>query len=220
MRQSTRSFFSLMLPLVLTGASYGESTLLNDDFSAYPPGLFSSVVGAHTEYHYLPEAAPKGNWAVSTFRSSVPSQRAWRIVEVDGESAMAQVYRNKYTFYHPMLVSGDSAWRDYSVKVELTPQTEEEQRGLVLRYRNDRCYYFLGVNGQRAVLKLVKHATGFHQPYEKILAEAPLTWGPGQRLRAAGSVQRQPNRSARWGCDAGRRGRHLPGRQSGVDRRR
>jgi rhamnogalacturonan endolyase len=184
MRQSTRSFFSLMLLLVLTGAAYGDSTLLNDDFSAYPPGLFSSVMGAHTEYHYLPEAAPKGNWAVSAFRSSVPSQRAWRIVEVDGEAAMAQVYRNKYTFYHPMLVSGDVAWRDYAVTVQLIPGSEEEQRGLVFRYRNDRCYYFLGVNGQRAVLKLVKNATGFHEPYEKILAEAPLTWEPGQRLKA------------------------------------
>ena len=178
-----------MLLLVLTRAAYGESTLLNDEFSAYPPGLFSSVVGAHTEYHYLPEAAPKGNWAVSTFRSSVPSQRAWRVVEVDGEAAMAQVYRNKYTFYRPMLVSGDAVWRDYTVTVEFTPESEEDQRGLVFRYHNDRCYYFLGVNGQRAVLKLVKHATGFHQPYEKILAEAPLTWEPGERLRATAVVE-------------------------------
>ena len=36
------------------------------------------VVGAHTEYHYLPEAAPKGNWAASTFRSGIGTQRAWR----------------------------------------------------------------------------------------------------------------------------------------------
>ncbi|MCP4643343.1 MAG: hypothetical protein GY851_23050 [bacterium] len=182
-----------MLPVLLMLApilAVGEGVcLLEDDFSAYRAGLFSSVVGAHTEYHYLPEAAPKGNWAVTAFRSSVPSQRAWRIVKVNGESAMAQAYRNKCSFYHPMLASGDEAWRDYTVTVEFTPQTEEKQRGLVFRYRNDRCYYFLGVDGQRAVLKLVKHATAFHKPYERILDEAPLPWKPDQRLEATVTVK-------------------------------
>jgi len=178
--------------LLLFGAiaeASGESLLLEDDFSGFRPGLFSSVVGAHTEYHYLPEVAPKGNWAVSTFRSSVPSQRAWRIVEHGGEPAMAQTYNNKYRFYHPMLVSGDSAWRDYTMTVQLMPQTEDKQRGFVFRYLNDRCYYFLGVDGRRAVLKLVKHATGFHEPYEKVLDEAPLSWELGQRFEATVTVK-------------------------------
>lgn len=176
----------LVFAIPITG--WASETLLEDDFSAYRPGLFSSVLGAHTEYHYLPEAAPKGNWAVSTFRSSVPSQRAWRVVAVDGEAAMAQFYANKYDWYHPMLVSGDPVWRDYAVSLRFTPQTEDGQRGLVFRYRNDRCYYFLGVDGQRAVLKLVKHATAFRQPYEKVLQEKHLRWEPGQRLEAFADV--------------------------------
>ena len=45
--------------------------LLDDDFSGLAPGMFSpGVVGARAEYHYLPALAPKGNWVVSTFRSS------------------------------------------------------------------------------------------------------------------------------------------------------
>jgi rhamnogalacturonan endolyase len=189
MIQRYRSKLFLVFLICAPVVAAGDGTpLLDDDFSGYRAGLFSSVVGAHTEYHYLPEAAPKGNWAVSTFRSSVPSQRAWRIVEARGEAAMVQTYNNKYNFYHPMLVAGDPAWRDYRMTVQFAPQTEDKQRGLVFRYRNDRCYYFLGVDGKRAVLKLVRHATGFHQPYEKVLAERPFTWKPEQRLEAAVTV--------------------------------
>ena len=47
--------------------------LLDDDFSTYRSGLFSSTVGAHTEYHYLPEAARKGNWG--SIRISDPAYR-------------------------------------------------------------------------------------------------------------------------------------------------
>ena len=108
---------SVLLLLVGLAGFAEEVSQLDDDFSAYRAGLFSSVVGAHMEYHYLPQAAAKGNWSVSTFRSSVPSQRAWRIVDHNDEAAMAQMYTNKYSFYHPMLVTGDVAWRDYTVSV-------------------------------------------------------------------------------------------------------
>lgn len=173
----------LILTLVLSAAlSPAEVTLLADDFSTYRAGLFSSTVGAHTEYHYLPEAAPKGNWAVTTFRSSVPSQRAWRIVEHEGRAAMGQFYKNKYRFYHPMLISGDPTWRDYTATVTLLPQSEDGQRGVVFRYRNDRCYYFAGIDGQRAILKLVRHATAFHEPFEQVLAESSLTWSVDEKL--------------------------------------
>ncbi|MEZ6044782.1 MAG: hypothetical protein R3C11_04210 [Planctomycetaceae bacterium] len=82
------------------------------------------VVGAHTEYHYLPEAAPKGNWAVSNFRPSVPSQEAWRVVDHAGQPAMGQFYKNSFKHYHPMLVSGDIAWRDYQVEARFS-QTQK-----------------------------------------------------------------------------------------------
>ncbi len=180
----------LFAMVVFSRFAIGEETvtLMADDFSAYRAGLFSSVVGAHTEYHYLPEAASKGNWSVSTFRSSVPSQRAWRIVAVDGQAAMAQTYDNRFSFYHPMLVAGDLEWRDYTMTARFSPQTLEKQRGIIFRYRNDRCYYFLGIDGQRAVLKFVQHATGFHEPYEKILDEHSLTWTPNEMIEASVSV--------------------------------
>ena len=42
-------------------------TLLHTDFHEFETGMFSAPVGPHTEYHFLPEAAPKQGWAVACF---------------------------------------------------------------------------------------------------------------------------------------------------------
>ncbi len=164
------------------------AVLLIDDFAGYRPGVFSIVEGARTEYHYLREAAPQGNWVVSTFRSGADSQRAWRILAVDGAPAVRQASTNKEPQYHPMLLTGDPAWSDYTVEVEFTPESAVARSGIAFRYRNDRCYYFFGVDGQRAVLRLVRHETAFRTPYEKTLAELPCAWKAGDRLKAVVSV--------------------------------
>jgi hypothetical protein len=56
-------------PQTRTAADGGEVILLDDDFGNLEPGLFSAPVGAHTEYHFLPEAAPRGGWTVACFSS-------------------------------------------------------------------------------------------------------------------------------------------------------
>lgn len=166
-----------------------ESTvLLEDDFAAYRPGLYFGVVGAHTEYHYLPEAAPKGPWAVATFRFGTDTQRAWRVVERAGAPAMFQASTNREAEYHPILVAGEPLWDDYELEAQFTPQSDNDQSGIAFRYRNSRCYYFFGVDGQQAVLKIVRHATAFRQPFEQVLAKEPFHWSSGQRLTAKVSV--------------------------------
>lgn len=57
-----------------------------------------------------------------------------RIVTEGGERAMAQFYRNKYSFYHPILVTGDSVWRDYTVDLEFTRRADEGRSGAIVRY--------------------------------------------------------------------------------------
>ena len=37
-------------------------TLLSEQFQEFELGMFSADVGPHTEYHFLPEAAPKNGW--------------------------------------------------------------------------------------------------------------------------------------------------------------
>jgi len=174
--------YTLAMLFISSAHAQQPVSLLHDDFTAYPAGAFSSEVGAHLEYHYLPEAAAKGNWAVSTFRSSIPNQRAWRIVEVDGKRAMHQTYKNSFKQSHPMLVTGDIAWGDYYVAARMTPQTTEKIAGVAFRYQNDRCYYFAGVKDDKAILMRANHEVAVHQLDEQILAEAPLKREAGETI--------------------------------------
>ncbi|MBM4027673.1 MAG: hypothetical protein FJ280_20070 [Planctomycetes bacterium] len=171
--------------VITTYAQAGTPTaeLLQDDFAGMRFGLIFDVVGAHTEYHYLREAAPQGNWAVSAFKSD-GSQRAWRLLEEDGTRVMHQSHDNRESFTHPMLVAGDPLWQNYRVTVDFAPAADKAQSGIVFRYRNSRCYYFFGVQGQKAILKMVRHETAFHKPHEVVLAEKACSWTPGRYLTA------------------------------------
>jgi hypothetical protein len=167
-----------------------DTLLLEDSFDALPTGMFSSIVGAHMEYHYLRDSAPKGGWSVTSFRSDIGSQRAWKVFRADGDAVLAQTHDNKKTKHaHPMVVAGDDVWRDYTLEVRFIPQSQRAQSGIVFRYRNDRCYLFFGVDGQRAVLKRVQHATAFRKPFETMLASAAFAWKPGEPLVAQVTLQ-------------------------------
>jgi len=161
--------------------------LFEDGFRDLRPGMFSGgVVGAHAEYHYLAETTPKGGWVVSCFRSD-GSQRAWHVLVENGKHVMAQTYTSspseaKYT--HPVLVAGDSLWDDYTVETRFTPESDRAASGVLFRYQNDRCYYFLGVESRNAVLKKVRHGSAFRTLDETVLASKPFSWDPGQVLSA------------------------------------
>jgi len=190
---------------VLAGLSLSQqarggetAVLLEDDFSGLRCGMFSAgVVGAHVEYHYLPCSLGQGNWQVSCFRS-VESQRAWRVIRKDGVSMMTEMFSMdaKRRNYHAMIVAGDPLWTDYTVRVRFAPDEGDERSGLAFRYRNDRCYYFFGVKGRNALLNVVKHATAYHKPYEKVLAEKRYDWKPGTFLEA--TVQVAGSRIRGW----------------------
>jgi len=137
----------------------------------------------HTEYHYIHEAAPTSQWAVSTFTWDPEFQRAWQVRQEGDDRQMIQILKNepdKHT--HPMLVAGEQDWEDYQVQVKFTPESKDQQSGMVFRYRNDRCYYFAGVQGDSLVLKMVRHATAFRKPYEELLGSTFLKWDENELL--------------------------------------
>ena len=179
---------------VLSGAALGgPAVLLDDDFSGLRPGMFSAgVIGAHAEYHYVHETAPEGNWVVSCFTSGTPEQRAWWVIEQDGDAMLSQTIYNNWKHSHPMVCTvtrGGEFWRDYTVSVRFCPQSDRGQSGVAFRYRNDRCYYFFGVKGPKAILKVVKHGVAYRKPYEKILAEREFAWKAGEFLTATIRVE-------------------------------
>jgi hypothetical protein len=164
----------------------GEPTILIDeDFGEFRSGPLSDVVDARLEYHYLPTAAPKHGWSVSSFISSVPFQRAWRIVQQDGKNVLSQTYSNGLKHTHPMIVAGDPLWNNYTLEVEFTPAAKKAgQCGIVFNYQNDRCYDFFGVTQTSVILKRVMHETAFREPAEEVFATAPFSFQPGEILRA------------------------------------
>jgi rhamnogalacturonan endolyase len=158
-------------------------TLLSDDFSSIRRGPYSVSVGAHTEYHYLHEAAPRSQWSVSTFTWEKDFQRAWTVRQEGQDRQMIQTFTNRPGRHvHPMVVAGEADWADYSVTVKFSPESKDPQSGVVFRYKNDRCYYFAGVQRDSMILKMVKHATAFHKPYEEVLGSKSLNWKVGKPL--------------------------------------
>ncbi len=164
-------FFSSCL-----ASASSEIVLLEEDFASYSSGAFFSVVGAHAEYHYLPETAPKGAWAVSAYTSDPLSQLAWKVFDHEGIRVMAQTYTNKRKDTHPLLVAGNWFWTDYAVTVRFAPEVQGGRSGLVFRRKNDRCYYFFGFENDRCVLLCVRHGTEFRKPAERVLAEKRVAY--------------------------------------------
>ncbi len=182
----------LALSALLCGviqAADAPVVLFEDGFGQLRTGSLGSPVGAHAEYHYLPEVGPKGNWSISTFISSIPAQLAWRIARHEDQPVLLQVHENKAAHSHPMVIGGEELWADYTVAVRFAPQTDKGRSGVVFRYRNDRCHYFFGVEGKQVVLKVVRHETDFHKPFEKVLASQPFTGKPGEDLLAEVTVK-------------------------------
>ena len=95
--------------------------LLCEDFGDFETGMFSAPVGPHTEYHFLPEAAPKLGWAVACFASGQQAGTAWHVVEQDNHKAMCQTITNDKPHTHPMLTAGDALWGDYTLTVRFRP---------------------------------------------------------------------------------------------------
>lgn len=167
-----KSWFPLFLTLAATAAGAAEVTVFEDHFAAMPSGVVMGVVGAAAEYHYLPACAPVQGWAVSTYRSDAASQCAWRIVDDGDRRAAAMVYKNKAKDMHPMLVAGDPLWKDYTLRASLVQDQNSGWCGVVFRYRNDRCYYFFGLDGAKAVLRRVNQGKAFRELNIDTLAEA------------------------------------------------
>ncbi|HEX5223083.1 MAG TPA: hypothetical protein VFZ59_26225 [Verrucomicrobiae bacterium] len=170
------------LALVTLTATAAEVVLFEDQFESMRTGAIGSEVGAHLEYHYLPKINVEGPWAISTFSSGAPSQRAWRIARHNDKAVLLQTYENKLVHTRPTIVAGDVLWRDYTLNARFTPESAKGRSGVSVRHQNDRCYYFVGVQDGKAVIKWVNHEKAFRVPDEKILAESDLNWKPGQEV--------------------------------------
>jgi rhamnogalacturonan endolyase len=167
-----------------------ERLLFDDQFESLRPGPLMPVVGPHTEYHYIPEAVPHGPWAVSAFDSGYDTQLGWRSVRLEnGIAALAQTCRNKAKHWHPMVVSGDRFWGDYTAVVKIHVEEPKGRVGIAIRQRNDRCYYFVGIEDGTAVVLRVNHEVAFQVPGEERLASGALEYKTGDDIVIQATAQ-------------------------------
>ncbi len=73
-----------------------------------------------------------------------------------------------------MVVAGDRMWKDYSVVAKIHIEDAVGRTGIAIRQRNDRCYYFVGIQDGQAVMLRVQHEIDFRVPGEQTLATAPI----------------------------------------------
>lgn len=99
------TFAAAALFIALAHGADSTVVLFEDGFGQMRNGSIGSEVGAHAEYHYLPEVGAKGNWFISAFVSGAAPQRAWRIARHNDQPVLLQTYENKQTHTHPMVVA-------------------------------------------------------------------------------------------------------------------
>ena len=160
-----------------------DQLLFDDSFEKLRPGSLMPVVGPHSEYHYLSEAIPEGPWAVTAFDSGSDTQTAWRSIRLeDGSGALRQMCRSKAKHWRPMVVAGDRMWQDYFVAAKMHVEDVKGRFGIAVRQRNDRCYYFVGIDAGKAVMLRVQHEVDFQVPGEERLAAAAIEIAEGTDL--------------------------------------
>jgi len=178
----------ILLAILLAGCvdNLSQGLLFEDEFDHLPTGILSTSSAALSEFYFLPDAGQKGQWTVSSYGKTKGFEKAWEIVEVDGENVLRQNFRNLgeereklNCHFHPSITGGDSIWTNYTIKFTFSPYEQIDKCGVMFRYQNDRCYYFFGMEGNMLMLKLVQHATAPYRPYEKILASRSFNWEEG-----------------------------------------
>ncbi|MBS11545.1 MAG: hypothetical protein CME19_08080 [Gemmatimonadetes bacterium] len=157
--------------------------LQEDEFDRLRAGMFSALVGAHTEYHYLPVAAPEGNWNVASFASGQSPGTAWQVRESESGKELVQTFENRRTDTHPMVIAGTPEWSDYQIEAEFTPEGTGRS-GVVFRYQNNRRYHLFCVRDGKAEVVRVDHGEGYRVASEEVLASETFACDPGIRLTA------------------------------------
>ncbi|MCX7984960.1 MAG: hypothetical protein N3A63_08690 [Bacteroidetes bacterium] len=153
--------------------SQDEILVFHDGIAELRSGPIASDVGARTEYHYLPEAAPRSQWIVSTFRWTLPS--SWFIQTVDGKKSIYQRAINTEKGWHPLIIAGDTLWSTYTIRCTLKPSSLYYQSGIVFHYIHDRRYSVACFEDGYFRIKHVEHGSAFRTLNEQVAAEVPLS---------------------------------------------
>lgn len=145
----------LLLAFSCLAAAAGD--LFQDDFSRLPPGWLSEPVGllnaAIQEYHYLPHRGVQ----TAPWENAIVHQDAWVVSDEDGIPYVEQhlvTINDRPGWFQPLFITGDPAWRSYTVEVQVKPLSFKDLAGVVFRYHTNRSFFVFALrNGNEAVLR-------------------------------------------------------------------
>jgi len=187
----------VLIPLFSCSGSVMQTTVFSDGFQDLEPGAEPYFDSTNPAIYFIPQRRELGKWSVATSFRHGGFSDAWRIMSRQGEHYLAQTFTNLDRQYeplslitHPLIVAGDTLWRDYTIDLEFTPMAKFDKCGVVFRYQNPTSFYFFGIEGNTVILKLVQQSVTPLRPIEKILNYQPLIWTPGDLFHAVVSVKK------------------------------
>lgn len=144
----TEMRYLFLTGMLLAGLSQGAD-LFRDDFSGFPPGWLTYPVGqlngAIQEYHYLSyRGLPLTPW-----ENAISHLDAWVVSDEDGKSYLEQHLAASIArqFTHPLFITGDAEWSDYTVSARVKPLSTADFAGIVFRYHTNRHFYLFALTG-------------------------------------------------------------------------
>ncbi|NLY75150.1 MAG: hypothetical protein GX075_07575 [Firmicutes bacterium] len=154
-----------------------EIVLFQDDFQSFKIGDFpyEPFLGAMGEYHYRPKYWYGGQWYDPTPIMGTGGVKTWHIIEQDGLKCIEYSFAVKPDLDSlAILAAGDSDWTDYTVTCRLRLLLTSGAAGLIFRYNNSLCYYWLGFNN--GALELAKR----DQQKRTVLARKNIHYTPDE----------------------------------------
>ncbi|MBL8178414.1 MAG: hypothetical protein JNK48_27315 [Bryobacterales bacterium] len=155
-----------------------SAEVFRDDFSRFPPGALSAPMGqlngAIQEYHYVAyRGVPTAPW-----RNPIVHEDAWLAGDENGKTYLEQHTIVTDNRYHPLFVTGDEEWSDYTVEARVRPLSRKDTAGIVFRYRTSRHYYHFAFDSGTSVrlaLRLPEDEQ-FRRSSWKVLAVKPFPY--------------------------------------------
>lgn len=192
-------FLQIVTLILITSCTSNviQTTVFVDGFQELEPGTKPYFDEADPAMAFDSTYGIIGKWKVASSLRQKGFEKAWVIRSEEGENYLAQTFTNLNEknsplslVHHPMVVAGDSLWRDYTIYVEFTPEAKFDKCGVIFGYHPPSAYYFFGIEGNTVTLKYIQQPVTPLRPIEKIIDFRPLVWTPGDRLHATVSVRR------------------------------
>ena len=145
---------AVLLFTLLPAALGGE--LFRDDFSRFPPRIFSEPVKQLTnalhEYHYVHDRGV----SLEPWANAMIHDDAWSGGDEDGKAYVEMDVPNHLPrHFNSTLIVGDPEWSDYTVEVKVRPLLMEDMAGVAFRYHTNRHYYLFALeDGKKVRLRM------------------------------------------------------------------